>query len=101
MHLDAFLDYNRDPAFMERLTRYRLTIVAQELLKVSGLSKAELQRRLGTSASQLERLFDPANQAKTIDKVIRLIAAMGADVSVDAKSLHTRRASLSFKVRAA
>jgi hypothetical protein len=61
VHLDAFLDYNRDPEFMRELTLHNLTVEALRLLKTAGLSKQELIRRLKTSPSQLYRLLDPAN----------------------------------------
>ncbi len=77
VHVDAFLDYNKDPDFMRDLVLHKLTVEAIELLKKSELSKHELIRRLGTSPSQLYRLLDPANYRKSVDEMLRLVAVLG------------------------
>lgn len=82
VHLDAFLDYDRDPDFMRETTLHKLTVEALKLVKVSGLSKQELIRRLKTSPSQLYRLLDPANYQKSVDEMFRLIAVLGYRVDV-------------------
>lgn len=82
IHLDAFLDYNRDPDFLRELTLHNLTVDALKLLKTAGLSKQELIRRLKTSPSQLYRLLDPANYQKSVDEMLRLIAVLGYRVEV-------------------
>src|SRR5487761_2609658 len=45
VHLDAFLDYNRDPDFFRDATLHKLTVDALKLVRASGLSKHELMRR--------------------------------------------------------
>ncbi len=82
VHLDAFLDYNRDPEFMREVTLHKLTVEALKVLKTSGLSKHELIRRLKTSPSQLYRLLDPANYRKSIDEMLRLLGVMGYTVDL-------------------
>jgi len=82
VHLDAFLDYNRDPDFMREITLHKLTVDAVRLVKKSGLSKHELVRRLKTSPSQLYRLLDPANYKKSMDEMMRLLAVLGYRVEV-------------------
>ncbi len=77
VHVDAFLDYNRDPDFLRELTLHKLTVEAVKLVKKSGLSKHEIIRRLKTSPSQLYRLLDPANYKKSIDEMLRLLAVLG------------------------
>src|SRR3990170_2468119 len=59
VHIDAFLDYNRDPEF---------------------LSKHEVVRRLKTSPSQLYRLLDSTNYRKSIDEMLRLLSVLGYTV---------------------
>ena len=80
VHLDAFLDYNMDPDFMRDTVLYRLSVEAQERLKASGLSKREVIRRLGTSASQLYRLLDQTNYDKSIDAMLRLLQVLHCEV---------------------
>lgn len=82
IHLDAFLDYNRDPDFMRENTLHNLTVQALKLMKSAGLSKQEMIRRLKTSPSQLYRLLDPANYRKSVDEMFRLIAVLGYRVDV-------------------
>lgn len=82
VHLDAFLDYNRDPEFLRNSTLHQLTIDAMKLVQESGLSKHELIRRLKTSPSQLYRLLDPANYKKSVDEMLRLLAALGYRVDM-------------------
>jgi len=82
IHLDAFLDYNRDPDFLREIALHKLTIDANKLLKASGLSKHELIRRLKTSPSQLYRLLDPTNYKKSIDEMLRLLAVLGYTVNM-------------------
>ena len=75
--LDAFLDYNRDPEYLAKLLLHRLTLDALDRIKTSKLSRRELARKLSTSPAQLYRLLDPANQTKTLDQMIKLLAALG------------------------
>jgi hypothetical protein len=37
-------------------------------------------RKLSTSPAQLYRLLDPANQTKTLDQMIKLLAALGYEL---------------------
>ena len=83
LHLDAFLEYNKDPDYLKMLFLYELTVKAQQAMKKSKLSKNEVCRRLGTSASQLARLFDQANQRKSVDKMLELLAVLGVNVKPD------------------
>lgn len=82
IHLDAFLDYNRDPDYLRDMTLHQLTVDALRLLEGSGLSKHELTRRLKTSPSQLYRLLDPANYKKSTDEMLRLLAVLGYRVDL-------------------
>ncbi len=76
VHADDFLNYNKDPDYMRDLALYKLTLKAGKLLKESKLPKRELARRLATSPAQVYRLLDPANQRKTIDQMVRLLACL-------------------------
>lgn len=82
IHLDAFLDYNRDPNYLRNMTLHQLTVDTLRLLDDSGLSKHELTRRLKTSPSQLYRLLDPANYKKSTDEMLRLLAVLGYRVDL-------------------
>ena len=77
VHLDAFLDYNKDPDFLRNAALHQLTVEAVKLMKKSNLSKQEVIRRLKTSPSQLYRLLDPANYSKSLDEMLRLVSVLG------------------------
>ncbi len=80
IHMDRVLEYNRQPEFMRGLMTHRLTIEAIHAVRESSLSKREIIRRLGTSASQFYRLLDPSNSTKSIGQLIALLAAAGREV---------------------
>lgn len=85
VHLDAVLDYNRDPAYLKDLLLYRLTIEARQRVEASALSRREIIRRLGTSASQFYRLLDPANASKSMGQLVALLDTLDCDVEVVVK----------------
>ena len=80
--LDAALDYNRDPDYMRDLLLHRLTSEALVVIEKSPLSRREITRRIGTSASQFYRLIDTTNYSKTIDQMLRLLQALDCEVEV-------------------
>jgi hypothetical protein len=55
---------------------------ARNAVEVSDLSKREITRALGTSASQLYRLLDPANHAKSVGQMLALLHLLGREVEV-------------------
>lgn len=81
IHVDAFLDYNEDPDYMKKLALYNVTIRALELVEKANISKREIARRLSTSPPQLYRLLDTSNYSKSIDQMVRLIAALGCEIN--------------------
>ncbi len=82
IHMDAVLEYNRDPSHMNDLLVHRLTLEARRAVEGASVSKRELIRILGTSASQFYRLLDPANRTKSIGQLIALLHVLGKDVDV-------------------
>lgn len=82
IHLDAVLDYNRDPEYMRGLVLYRLTTEALDALKETGMSKRELIRALDTSPAQLYRLLDPTNRTKSIGQMMAFLHLLGRRVDV-------------------
>ena len=53
-----------------------------EAMKVKGISKSEMAKRMKTSRSQLDRLLDPANSKVLLDTVQRAAAAIGKRVAI-------------------
>ena len=86
IHVDAVLEYNRDPATMADLMLYELTLEARRRLDRTRLGTREIIRRLGTSASQFYRLLDPANDRKSLRQMVALLAVLGCDVELKVKA---------------
>lgn len=82
IHLDQVLDYNRDPDYLRDLTVYELTLEAKDRVERSDLSKREIIRRLGTSATQFYRLLDPTNYTKSIGQLISLLEILDCEVEL-------------------
>jgi hypothetical protein len=80
--IGAVLEYNRDPDHLTELLLHKLTVEARAALEESDLSKREVIRRLGTSASQLYRLLDPAYHAKSVGQMVSLLHLLGRSVDV-------------------
>ena len=81
-HIDEVLDYNRDPSYLRDMLLYRLTVEARRRVEESQLSKREIIRRLGTSATQFYRLLDQTNYRKSIDKLLALLHVLDCDVEL-------------------
>lgn len=90
VHLDAVLEYNRDPGTLSHLLLHQLTVQARLRVGQSGLSRREIARRLKTSLPQLYRLLDPTNSTKSINQMVALLHVLGCDVSV---AVRKRRAA--------
>jgi hypothetical protein len=92
VHLDEVLEYNEDPNYLRDLLLYKLTVEAQTRVADSSLSKREIVRRLGTSASQFYRLLDPTNYGKSVGQLVALLHILDYDVDVVVKRRHRRTA---------
>lgn len=90
VHVDALLDYNRDPGYMADLLLYKLTVEAAKRLEASGMGIRQLARRLGTSPSQIYRLLDTTNYRKSVRKMLELLQALDCEVELVVRD---RRAS--------
>jgi hypothetical protein len=80
VHVDQVLEYNEDPTYLRDQLLYRLTIEAQKRVAASKLSKREMIRRLGTSASQFYRVVDQTNYKKSIGQLLALLQILDCDV---------------------
>lgn len=82
VHVEQLLDYNQDPQYMRQALLYRLTLEAQKRMAECPLSKREIIRRLGTSATQLYRILDQTNTGKSLDQLLMLLHVMDCEVDV-------------------
>ena len=92
VHIDHVLEYNRDPAYLRDLLLYKLTLEAQNRVEASPLSKRELIRRLGTSATQFYRLLDQTNYKKSLDQLLSLLHVLDCDVELIVKEKEPKSA---------
>ena len=82
IHLEQVLEYNQDPAYLRDLLLYNLTMEAQKRVARSPLSKREMIRRLGTSATQFYRLLDQTNYRKSVDQLLLLLRVLDCEVDL-------------------
>ena len=82
VHSEQVLEYNQDPGYLRDLLLYKLTLEAQKRVAASKLSKREIIRRLGTSATQFYRLLDQTNTKKSLDQLLSLLRVLDCDVDV-------------------
>ena len=82
VHVEQVLEYNQDPTYLRNLLLYRLTLEAQKRVAASPLSKREIMRRLGTSATQLYRLLDQTNYRKSVDQVLALLQVLDCEIDL-------------------
>jgi hypothetical protein len=82
IHVEQVLEYNRNPNYLRDLMLYKLTLEAQRRIADSPLSKREVIRRLGTSATQLYRLLDQTNYKKSLDQLVSLLQLLECDVDL-------------------
>ena len=90
VHLEQVLEYNQDPGYLRDALLYKLTIEAQDRVQASPLSKREIIRRLGTSATQFYRLLDQTNYRKSIDQLLSLLHVLDCDVNLIVRPLRAR-----------
>ena len=79
---EQVLEYNQDPAHLRDVVLYNLTIEAQKRVAASSLSKREIIRRLGTSATQFYRLLDQTNYRKSVDRMLSLLHVLDCEVEL-------------------
>jgi hypothetical protein len=79
---EQVLEYNQDPAHLRDVLLYNLTIEAQKRVAASALSRREIIRRLGTSATQFYRLLDQTNYRKSVDQLLSLLHVLDCEVDL-------------------
>ena len=82
VHIEQVLEYNKDPDYLRDRLLYRLTLEAQKRIVASSLSRREVIRRLGTSATQFYRLLDQTNYSKSVDQLVSLLQVLDCEVDL-------------------
>lgn len=91
VHIEQVLEYNQDPSYLRDALLYKLTLEAQKRVAASPLSKREIIRRLGTSATQLYRLLDQTNYRKSVDQLLMLLHVLDCDVDLQVRTKRSPR----------
>ena len=82
VHIDQVLEYNQDPSHLRDALLYKLSIEAENRLKQTALSRREIIRRLGTSATQFYRLLDVKNYRKSVDQMLALLHVLDCEIDL-------------------
>lgn len=82
IHGEQVLDYNEDPDYLRDAMIYKLTVEVQNRLKSSRLTRREIVRRLGTSATQFYRLIDQTNTRKSFGQLLALLHILDCEVDL-------------------
>lgn len=90
VHIEQVLEYNQNPGYLRHALLYKLTIEVQQRVQASPLTKREIIRRLGTSATQFYRLLDQTNYRKTIDQLLFLLHVLDCDVDLVVRATKAR-----------
>ena len=91
VHLEQVLEYNKDPWYLRDALLYKLTMEARNRLEKSAVSKREIIRRLGTSATQFYRLLDQKNYRKSVDQLLSLLHVLDCDVDLVVRAKKSSR----------
>jgi hypothetical protein len=82
LHIDAILDFNRDPDHLNKLRLYYLSLLAKKKFEQKELGVRSVANRLKTSPSQLYRLLDPSNYSKSIDQMFKLLDLLECNIDL-------------------
>ena len=81
-HIGSSLeDFLKEEGIYEDATNHAVKRVlawqVEKAMQETGITKAEMARRMGTSRAHLDRLLDPENDRVQLDSVQRAAAAVG------------------------
>lgn len=83
---ESFDSFLRDEGLYDVVTataiKRALVISIEQEMKAQKISKSEMARRMKTSATQLGRLLDPANDRVQLDTLVKAASAVGKTLSV-------------------
>jgi hypothetical protein len=82
VHLDAVLEVNQDPEYLQGLLLHRLTVEARAALKSRRLGVRAIARRLRTSPSQVYRLLDANQSKKSLGQLLALLSMVDREVEL-------------------
>ncbi len=67
----------------EQAIKRVLAFQLAEAMKVQGITKVEMARRMTTSRSQLDRLLDPSNASVSLNVLVRAAKVLGRGLRLE------------------
>lgn len=80
--MDQVLEYSKDPDYLRKMLLFKLTMKAKKRIEELGIKKREVIRRMRTTPTQFYRLLDQKNTGKTIDQMVKLLAALDCPIDL-------------------
>lgn len=81
---DSFLkDQGIRDAVKATAIKRTLALQIEREMVTQNISKSEMARRMKTSATQLGRLLDPANDRVQLDTLVKAASAVGKTISIN------------------
>lgn len=81
---DSFLkDQGIRDAVKATAIKRTLALQIKREMVTQNISKSEMARRMKTSATQLGRLLDPANDRVQLDTLVKAASAVGKTISIN------------------
>ena len=84
---ESFDSFLKDQGILDavKATAIKRTLALQieREMTAQNISKSEMARRMKTSASQLGRLLDPANDRVQLDTLVKAASAVGKTISIN------------------
>ena len=81
---DSFLkDQGIRDAVKATAIKRTLALQIKREMVTQNISKSEMARRMKTSATQLGRLLDPANDRVQLDTLVKATSAVGKTISIN------------------
>jgi antitoxin HicB len=91
----SFDEFLRSEGLYEEVTTLAwkrvLSWEVTEAMRMQGISKSEMAKRMGTSRSQLERLLDPDNPNVLLETVQKAAVAVGKQLTIGLTDAHAQR----------
>jgi hypothetical protein len=83
----SFSDFLKEEGIYEDVTAHAIKRVLawqiEQAMKIQGITKVEMAKRMKTSRAQLDRLLDPNNDKVQLDTVQRAAAAVGRKLHME------------------
>lgn len=81
-HIGETLESFLEEGGLATAIKRTIALQIEQEMTTQSITKAEMARRMRTSASQLARLLDPTNDRVQLDTLVRAASAVGRSLNV-------------------